>query len=88
MLYAKWRDFQPELDYHDYSLGLMVHDDGDCIKWDWTVYKFAKTVSYEGLPMQLTHDMFEEVCNLDISPYERNTKKIKEIFLKKVEEIS
>ena len=30
----KYRDFEPRQEYEEYCLGLMIHDDGDVIKWD------------------------------------------------------
>ena len=26
----------------DMNLDLMEHDDGDVVKWDWTIYKFVE----------------------------------------------
>ena len=42
MLFAKHRDWTPEDVYKGYELGLMEHDDGDVVKWDWTIYKFVE----------------------------------------------
>jgi hypothetical protein len=73
MLFMKYRDFEPRQESKEYCLGLMIHDDGDVVKWDWTIYKeFDNTA------------MYEEVCNLDVSPYERNEHKINQLFLKQV----
>ena len=68
----KYRDFEPRQEYEEYCLGLMIHDDGDVIKWDWSVYK------------QTAGDMYEEICDLEVSPYERNEHKINQLFLKQV----
>lgn len=69
----KYRDFEPKYNQEDYCLGLMIHDDGDVIKWDWTIYKeFDNTA------------MYEEVCSLDVSPYERNEHHINKMFRKQV----
>lgn len=72
MLFMKYRDFEPRQEYEEYCLGLMIHDDGDVIKWDWSVYK------------QTAGDMYEEICDLEVSPYERNEHKINQLFLKQV----
>ena len=42
MLFAKYRDWTPEDVYKGHELGLMEHDDGDVVKWDWTIYKFVE----------------------------------------------
>ena len=73
MLFMKYRDFEPRQESKEYCLGLMIHDDGDVVKWDWTIYKEFDNTS-----------MYEEVCNLDVSPYERNEHKINQLFLKQV----
>lgn len=71
MLFMKYRDFEPVHDSEDFSLGRMIHDDGDVIKWDWTVYKeFPDT------------GLYEEIHSLDVSPYDRNESNIKDLFLK------
>ena len=71
MLFMKYRDFEPKYNQEDYCLGLMIHDDGDVIKWDWTVYKeFSDT------------GLYEDIANLDVSPYERNESVIKDLFVK------
>ena len=71
MLFMKYRDFEPKYNQEDYCLGLMIHDDGDVIKWDWTVYKeFPDT------------GLYEDITNLDVSPYERNESVIKDLFVK------
>ena len=69
----KYRDFEPRQESKEYCLGLMIHDDGDVVKWDWTIYKEFDN-----------NAMYEEVCNLDVSPYERNEHKINQLFLKQV----
>ena len=38
----KYRDWTPEDVYKGYELDLMEHDDGDVVKWDWTIYKFVE----------------------------------------------
>ena len=76
MLFMKYRDFEPRQEYEEYCLGLMIHDDGDVIKWDWTIYK-----EFDGTAM------YDEICYLDVSPYERNEHKINQLFLKQVEKL-
>ena len=78
MLFAKYRDWTPEDCYEGYELGFMEHDDGDVVKWDWTIYKFVEEKS---------HDMYEKVCSLDVSPYERNTYTIRDLFQKRVRKL-
>ena len=82
MLFAKYRDWTPEDVYKGYELGLMEHDDGDVVKWDWTIYKFVERKTYDDY--DFVHDMYEEVCSLDVSPYERNTNTIRDLFQKQV----
>ena len=82
MLFAKYRDWTPEDVYNGYELGLMEHDDGDVVKWDWTIYKFVERKTYDDY--DFVHDMYEEVCSLDVSPYERNTNTIRDLFQKQV----
>ena len=72
MMFAKYRDWTPRFEHKGYELGFMEHDDGDVIKWDWTVYK------------QTAGDMYEEMCSLEISPYERNEHHINKMFRKQV----
>ena len=78
MLYAGNRDFDPQDDYYDYCLGRMIHDDGDVIKWDWTIYKRVPEADYTA--DLVMYKMYKEVHNLKISPYERDTSKIREMF--------
>lgn len=81
MLYAKFRDFQPRSEYKGYVLGWCDHDDGDVVKWDWTVYKFSELQQFETSPnTTATNEMYEEIKSLDISPYERNMSKIIDEF--------
>ena len=79
MLFAKYRDWTPEDCYEGYELGFMEHDDGDVVKWDWTIYKFARLMPGK--------EMYEEICNLDVSPYERNTNTIRDLFQKRVRKL-
>ena len=72
MEFKSYRDFEPRQEDGEYCLGLMIHDDGDVIKWDWTVYK------------QISGDMYEEMCSLEVSPYERNEHHINRMFRKQV----
>lgn len=85
MLFAKYRDWTPEDVYNGYELGLMEHDDGDVVKWDWTIYKFVEEKIYSSIHKDiLVHQMYEKVCSLDVSPYERNTNTIRDLFQKQV----
>ena len=87
MLFVKWRDWTPRFEHKGYELGFMEHDDGDVVKWDWTIYKFAEERSYDGRPLArrvFTQQMYEEVCSLDVSPYERNKGTIRDLFQKQV----
>ena len=61
MLFAKHRDWTPEDVYNGYELGLMEHDDGDVVKWDWTIYKFVEEKTYSSIPRLLVHQMYEKV---------------------------
>ena len=79
MLYAKYRDFEPKEEYRDHTLGLMIHDDGDVIKWDWTVYKFF------GVEKSSPNEMYEQITTLDISPYERDMSTIRDKFMQFVD---
>ena len=85
MLYAKYRDWTPRFSDNGYELGFMEHDDGDVVKWDWTIYKFVEQRTYDGFDMEFTYDMYEEVCSLDVSPYERNEHIINRMFLQQVD---
>ena len=83
MLFVKWRDWTPQFEHKGYELGFMEHDDGDVVKWDWTIYKFVEERSYDGRPLArevFTQQMYEEVCSLDVSPYERNKGTIRDLF--------
>ena len=82
MLFAKYRDWTPRFEHKGYELGFMEHDDGDVVKWDWTVYKFVEQKTYDD--HDFVHDMYEKVCSLDVSPYERNTNTIRDLFQKQV----
>ena len=87
MLFAKYRDWTPRFEHKGYELGFMEHDDGDVIKWDWTIYKFVEERSYDGRPLArkvFTQQMYEEVCSLDVSPYEQNRGTIRDLFQKQV----
>ena len=85
MLFAKWRDWTPRFEYKGYELGFMEHDDGDVVKWDWTIYKFVEEKTYSEIHQDLfVHQMYEEVCSLDVSPYERNEHIINRLFLQQV----
>ena len=42
MIFVANRDFEPHGNFYDYCLGRMIHDDGDVIKWDWTIYKAVR----------------------------------------------
>ena len=88
MLYAKWRDWTPRFEHKGYELGFMEHDDGDVVKWDWTIYKFVEQKTYDAPfyeeDYDFVHDMYEEVCSLDVSPYERNEHIINRLFLQQV----
>ena len=55
-----------------------IHDDGDCIKWDWEIYRFVKNKTYDG--SDHVYRMHEFVCCLEISPYERNENLILDMF--------
>ena len=82
MLYAKYRDWTPRFSDNGYELGFAEHDDGDVVKWDWTIYKFAELKTYDD--HDFVHHMYEEVCSLDVSPYERNEHIINRLFLQQV----
>mgnify|MGYP001158052653 FL=1 len=82
MLFAKYRDWTPRFEHKGYELGFMEHDDGDVVKWDWTIYKFVEQKTYDD--HDFVHDMFEEVCSLDVSPYERNEHVINRLFIQQV----
>ena len=84
MLYAKWRDWTPRFEHEGYELGFDELDDGDVIKWCWTIYKFVEQRTYDYLDSDFSHDMYEEVCSLDVSPYERNEHIINRLFLQQV----
>jgi len=87
MLFAKYRDWTPEDCYKGYELGLQEHEYDDNLKWDWTIYKFVEERSYDGRPLArkvFTQQMYEEVCSLDVSPYERNKGTIRDLFQKQV----
>lgn len=78
MLFAIYRDFDPEDEFYDCSLGLQIHDDGDVIKWDWSIYKREPDADYTAdLRM---YKMYSEVHSIDVSPYERDKSKIKDMF--------
>jgi len=86
MLYAKFRDFQPREEYKGYVLGWADHDDGDVVKWDWTVYRFVELQKFETSPnTTATNEMYEEIKSLDISPYERDMSKIRDEFQRTVD---
>jgi|TARA_B100000073_G_scaffold14221_1_gene11679 hypothetical protein len=81
MIFVAHRDFEPHGNYHNYCLGRMIHDDGDVIKWDWTIYKAVREEDFtEDL---ISYRSFEEICGLDVSPYERDMSKIRELFEEK-----
>ena len=82
MLFAKYRDWTPEDCYKGYELGLQEHEYDDNLKWDWTIYKFVEQKTYDD--HDFVHDMYEEVCSLDVSPYERNKGTIRDLFQKQV----
>ena len=91
MLFAKYRDWTPRFEHKGYELGFMEHDDGDVVKWDWTIYKFVEERSYDGRPlarMVFTQQMYEEVCSLDVSPYERNMSTIEDLFVKLIDNMN
>ena len=91
MLFVKWRDWTPRFEHKGYELGFMEHDDGDVVKWDWTIYKFAEERSYDGRPLArrvFTQQMYEEVCSLDVSPYERNMSTIEDLFVKLIDNMN
>ena len=91
MLFAKYRDWTPRFEHKGYELGFMEHDDGDVVKWDWTIYKFAEERSYDGRPLArrvFTQQMYEEVCSLDVSPYERNMSTIEDLFVKLIDNMN
>ena len=83
MLFAKYRDFEPMDEHKGYILSRTIHDDGDCIKWDWEIWKFVEKKEYEDSP--IVHDMCEMICSLDLSPYERNQWHITETFKKQAD---
>ena len=78
MLFAEYRDFDPFDTYKGYILSKAIHDDGDCIKWDWEIYRFVKNKTYDG--SDHVYRMHEFVCCLEISPYERNENLILDMF--------
>ena len=82
MLFAKYRDWTPEDCHKGYELGLQEHEYDDNLKWDWTIYKFVEQKTYDD--HDFVHDMYEEVCSLDVSPYERNMGTIRDLFQKQV----
>ena len=85
MLFAKNRDWIPEEVFMGYELGFMEHDDGDVVKWDWTIYKFVEEKSFSNIHQDLfKHQMYEKVCSLDVSPYERDMSGILDLFQKQV----
>tara|TARA_X000000950_G_scaffold253616_1_gene316763 strand:- start:744 stop:1028 length:285 start_codon:yes stop_codon:yes gene_type:complete len=91
MLFAKYRDWTPRFEHKGYELGFMEHDDGDVVKWDWTIYKFVEERSYDGRPLAqkaFTQQMYEEVCSLDVSPYERNMSTIEDLFVKLIDNMN
>ena len=91
MLFAKYRDWTPQFEHKGYELGFMEHDDGDVVKWDWTIYKFAEERSYDERPLAqkaFTQQMYEEVCSLDVSPYERNMSTIEDLFVKLIDNMN
>ena len=48
-------------------------------------YKFVEEKTYSSIHKDiLVHQMYEKVCNLDVSPYERNTNTIRDLFQKQV----
>jgi len=85
MLFAKYRDWTPEDCYKGYELGLQEHEYDDNLKWDWTIYKFVEQKTYDD--HDFVHDMYEEVCSLDVSPYERNKGTIRDLFQKQVTKV-
>lgn len=85
MLFAKYRDWTPEDCYKGYELGLQEHEYDDNLKWDWTIYKFVEQKTYDD--HDFVHDMYEEVCSLDVSPYERNMSTIRDLFQKQVTKV-
>ena len=86
MLLAKYRDWEPIMEAHGYELGLMIHDDGDCRKWDWEIYKYVKDQTYDD--STIIHHMYEYMGNLDVSPYNRNTTEIRDLFEKKMKKLA
>ena len=58
--------------HREYVLNKSIHDDGDCIKWDWEVYRYVKNKACD--------EMYEFVCWLEISPYERDENLIVSAF--------
>lgn len=86
MLYAKYRDFDPKEEYRGHTLGLMIHDDGDVIKWDWAVYKFFGVEQFNTSDdKRYTNEMYEQITTLDISPYERDMSTIRDKFMQFVD---
>ena len=85
MKFAKYRDFYPMWEYKGYTLGRFEHDDGDVIKWDWSVYRYSGIEQFETSPNTIaTNEMYDELCSIDVSPYERDLMKIKEAFKKAI----
>lgn len=85
MLFAEYRDWTPRFEYGEYKLGFDELDDGDVIKWCWSIYKFVEQRSYDD--HDFVHDMYEEICSLDVSPYERNEHLINRKFIETVSKL-
>lgn len=86
MLLAKYKSWDPIMEAHGYELGLTIHDDGDCIKWDWEIYKYVEDRTYNDSPV--VDQMYEFVGTLDVSPYNRNTTEIRALFEKKMKKLA
>jgi len=85
MLFAEYRDWTPRFEYGGYKLGLQEHEYDDNLKWDWTIYKFVEQRSYDG--DDFVHGVYEEICSLDVSPYERNEHLINRKFIETVSKL-
>jgi hypothetical protein len=86
MLFAKYKSWDPIMEAHGYELGLTIHDDGDCIKWDWEIYKYVEDQSHEG--SSTVDQMYEFIGTLDVSPYNRNTTEIRALFEKNMKKLA
>jgi|ETNvirenome_6_30_1030629.scaffolds.fasta_scaffold53285_2 hypothetical protein len=67
--YVKNRDFTHVVDFNGYTLGSFEHDYGDNVKMDYAIYKKVGDKSFEYNGKTYNQEVYNQVQNLDISPY-------------------